>query len=208
MDKTVKVSGVAVKLCAMKLAMVSNPEQIINLICNLVQQHIGKESLSLCGGKIANTADVDTVLMCIKEDLMFGENRCKNSTLSRLERYNTFADVKSRLVSNFDTVSPITKTATSAKSFAAFLRKDADMIIQKIGRIIPGCKGKKVATIIRALQELGYITLASGEYKQLYRAIRADYNIDIGADSGITKYLSGANQIPEREMEDMKKQLQ
>lgn len=94
------------------------------------------------------------------------------------------------------------------KSLPEFFCKDNTEAIAKIETILPGCKGKKVATIIRALQELGYITLASGEYKSLYRAIRAHYNTDIGADSGITKYLSGSNLIPEIELMNVKKQLQ
>lgn len=81
-------------------------------------------------------------------------------------------------------------------------------LIDRIGMALRNKKGKGVATIIRALHELNYINVASGQYKPLFRAIRSQYGVDIGADSGITKYLSNPGLIPSQELEDMKNLLQ
>ncbi len=78
-------------------------------------------------------------------------------------------------------------------------------IIDKIGRCITlGCKGKGIATIIFALQELSYINALTGNYSALYRAIRTQYNVEIGSDAGIMKYISNPQSIPRQDIENTK----
>lgn len=62
-------------------------------------------------------------------------------------------------------------------------------LLSKIGAYLnTGVKGKRVAFMILALRQLGYLPEVSSE-RQLFTALKSYYNIHIGSDKGIYSYL-------------------
>ncbi len=112
---------------------------------------------------------------------------------------------------------PATQSAKSRrtkpqKTFEYFIIiDDKTGLIEKIRLIIHNSKGKKVATIIRALIELNYINVTSGEYSSLLTSLRVKYG-DIGSNAGIIKYLTSETNasnavLPSQELNDIKRLL-
>jgi len=63
------------------------------------------------------------------------------------------------------------------------------LLLTKIGDYIrQGTKGKRIAWMIFALQQLGYLPNTTS-YRHLFNAIRKEFNLDIGSDKGIYAYL-------------------
>lgn len=109
---------------------------------------------------------------------------------------------------------PATQSAKSRrtkpqKTFEDFIIiDDKTGLIEKIRLIIHNSKGKKVATIIRALIELNYINVTSGEYSSLLTSLRVKYG-DIGSNAGIIKYLTSETNasnavLPSQELNNIK----
>lgn len=84
--------------------------------------------------------------------------------------------------------------------------EDKAALIEKIRPIISDAKAKKVATIIRALVELGYIVVGGGQYAALTRALNNCYEIRIVARQ-VTDYASETgkcrNNITSKEIESV-----
>ena len=65
------------------------------------------------------------------------------------------------------------------------------LLLIKIGDYIrQGTKGKRIAWMIFALQQLGYLPNTTS-YRHLFNAIRKEFGLDIGSDKGIYAYLDG-----------------
>ena len=65
------------------------------------------------------------------------------------------------------------------------------LLLTKIGDYIRhGTKGKRIAWMIFALQQLGYLPNITS-YRYLFNAIRKEFGLDIGSDKGIYAYLDG-----------------
>jgi hypothetical protein len=66
---------------------------------------------------------------------------------------------------------------------------EKQILLTKIGDYISkGVKGKKIAFMIIALRNLGYLLDVSSD-RQLFNAIRQEFGADIGTDKGIYTYL-------------------
>jgi hypothetical protein len=66
---------------------------------------------------------------------------------------------------------------------------EKQILLTKIGDYInKGVKGKKIAFMIIALRNLGYLLDISSD-RQLFNAIRQEFDTDIGTDKGIYTYL-------------------
>lgn len=73
------------------------------------------------------------------------------------------------------------------KKFEDYLHHDnKEELLEVLRTLFDGKKGKDVAVIILALQELGIIYI--GNRNELYRSMRAEFG-DIGSSSGINDYL-------------------
>jgi hypothetical protein len=63
------------------------------------------------------------------------------------------------------------------------------LLLTKIGDYIrQGTKGKKIAWMIFALRQLGYLPNTTSN-RHLFNAIRREFGLDIGSDKGIYAYL-------------------
>ena len=66
---------------------------------------------------------------------------------------------------------------------------EKQILLTKIGDYISkGVKGKKIAFMIIALRNLGYLLDVTSD-RQLFNAIRQEFGADIGTDKGIYTYL-------------------
>ncbi|GHU09054.1 hypothetical protein FACS189431_6430 [Alphaproteobacteria bacterium] len=67
--------------------------------------------------------------------------------------------------------------------------KKKEILLTKIGDYIrQGTKGKKIAWMIFALRQLGYLPNTTSD-RHLFNAIREKFGMDIGSDKGIYAYL-------------------
>ena len=79
------------------------------------------------------------------------------------------------------------------------------ILLTKIGEYIrQGTKGKKIAWMILALRQLGYL-LNSTSDRHLFNAIRDKFGLEIGSDKGIYNYLDNRTAKDDKsEIDDLK----
>jgi hypothetical protein len=79
------------------------------------------------------------------------------------------------------------------------------LLLTKIGDYIrQGTKGKKIAWMIFALRQLGYLPNTTSD-RHLFNAIRKEFGLDIGSDKGIYVYLDGTTlKYDQREIDALK----
>ncbi len=87
------------------------------------------------------------------------------------------------------------KTENAKIVFSDYLLvPNKDLAISRISSLIRGKKGKNVAIIIRALEEVKFISPVSNNYQAFYNALKTEFG-DIGSYEGILKYLQGRPSI-------------
>lgn len=86
------------------------------------------------------------------------------------------------------------KTENAQIVFSDYLLvSDKDLMMSRINSLISRKKGRNVAIIIKALEELKYISPISN-YRALYNALKTEFK-DIGSYEGVLKYLQNRPNI-------------
>jgi hypothetical protein len=99
---------------------------------------------------------------------------------------------------NTQLVKPKNNKELSLEDMIMVDEENKQMLLTKIEDYIrQGTKGKKIAWMILALRQLGYLPNTTSD-RYLFNAIREKFGLDIGSDKGIYAYLDPAAQKYDR----------
>lgn len=97
------------------------------------------------------------------------------------------------------------RAANAGRSLEDFLlAEDKQALIDRIGTVIAGATPKQVATIVRALSEMGAVRVGTGQYADLFKALKTKHG-----PRDIVRYITGdrAKNITQGDIENMKNTL-